>query len=161
MGEEAGAAEETDTGKTAAPDAPAEFDGGIEDLRKLIREEMALAEKRRREEMRKRWRAEEWEKEEFGSYARLVHSTGSRLGLTDDQKRQYYNVIKEHYERRTNLWAELQNSHPDAGPAELSGIYRERMKEATKSARERVMEFLTDEQRKKYEELCEASDWFL
>ncbi|MCX7702485.1 MAG: hypothetical protein N2234_00055 [Planctomycetota bacterium] len=134
-----------------------------ERLRQLIREEL----KRSKEEEMKRWREqsrieqpEEWEKQEFGEYAWYVRQRGKELNLTDAQKRQYYAIIKDYYDRSRTLWEELRKNNPNSDWRKLGELYQERSSELLKTTRELVLRILDSEQQKKYREMFEDNEWY-
>ena len=98
--------------------------------------------------------------EEFKEMAWVVHNNGNKLGLTDEQKRQYYSIIKDDNEKIRTLWQDLKEQYPDADHAELGKIYQERSQEMIKTTREMVSSILNKEQQEKYEKECKANNWF-
>jgi hypothetical protein len=148
-------------GDESKPDAVAQ--GDTEKLRQLIREEI----KREKEEEIRRWQEqskeaqpEDWEKQEFGNYAWYVHNRGRELNLTEQQKRQYYNIIKDYFDKARTLWEELRKSNPNADWQKLGELYKERYSEMTKATREQVLRILDAEQQKKYRDLFNDNEWY-
>jgi hypothetical protein len=132
-------------------------------LRRIVREEIERAEEERKKKQQEEWKArqpEDWEKEEFKEYAWQVHSTGNKLDLTDNQKRQYYTIIKEHAETTRSLWKELREKNPGGDWKQLSKEYQERSKEMLKTTRDMVLNLLNAAQQKKYKKFCKDSQWF-
>lgn len=143
--------------KRTAQKEPRDFkEGGEEDVRRIVREELKRVEEERKKklaEKREAQKPEEWEKKEFGQYAWNVHYMGLKLGLTDEQKRQYYAITKETTERTKGLWQRLKNDNPETEAGRLSAIYQERVKEVLREQKESLRDILNDEQWKKYNEM--------
>ena len=155
------AGNDTDTKHPAQPEEPET--GETAGLRRAIREEIKKLEEERKEEQKKEWEAqkpEEWETEEFGWYAHVVHNTGRKLDMTVDQKRKYYAVLKSHQDETSGLWEQIQKQYPKADHKELSQLYRDRTREMLEGTRQFVRDILTAPQRKKYDEMCKESNWF-
>lgn len=158
-------AQAKETASSAAPvaegpadrkEAAASGESGEESVRQIVREELKRVEEERKQELAKQREAqkpEDWEKREFGNYAWNVHFMGLRLGLTDDQKRQYYTITKETAEQMQGLWQELKGQHPQADSGRLSAIYQEHIQEIQRAQRDAIMDILNEEQRKKYNEM--------
>ena len=156
-------AEEPEPAGERENDTPVADTGETGRLRKIVRQEIERAEeerKKRLEEERKASKPEEWETKEFGNLAWQVHSTGTKLGLSDEQKRQYHEIIKDNQAATSSLWQELRGKFPDSDWRQLSNAYRERSKELMKDARDQVSRILDKKQRQEYKKLCDESQWF-
>jgi hypothetical protein len=151
-----------DTERARPPEQAGESEEG-DSLRRTIREEIVRLEEERKEEQKREWEAqkpEDWETEEFGFYAHIVHNTGRKLDMTAEQKRKYYAILKGHQDETAGLWEQLQKQYPGADTNQLSQVYRERTREMLDNARQFVRDILTAPQRKKYEEMSKESNWF-
>lgn len=147
----------------AEKDAPTADAGEPEHLRRIVRQEIERAEeerKKRLEEERRASRPEEWETKEFGGLAWQVHRMGTKLGLSDDQKRQYHEIIKDNQAATSSLWQELRNKFPDSDWRQLSESYRERSKELMRDARDQVTRILNKKQQQEYKKLYKDNEWF-
>jgi len=153
---------DTDTKHANPPGGAQEPDEG-DSLRRTIREEIVRLEEERKEEQKREWEAqkpEDWETEEFGFYAHVVHNTGRKLEMTVEQKRKYYAILKGHQDETAGLWEQLQKQYPNSDMNQLSQMYRDRTREMLENSRQFVKDILTAPQRKKYEEMCKESNWF-
>ncbi|MHC4662357.1 MAG: hypothetical protein ACYS8W_11770 [Planctomycetota bacterium] len=165
-GDEPEAGDTDDSPATSGDDMGEQVDtpaGGRDWLRRTIRDEVKAMEeekkKKAQEDMKAR-QPEEWEKEEFKELAWQIHNNGGKLDMTDNQKRQYYTILKEDKERTRGLWNTLKEENPDAGHQGLGNMYNEQLKEINRTTREMVSGILNATQREKYEKLCKESKWF-
>ncbi|TET31588.1 MAG: hypothetical protein E3J72_21995 [Planctomycetota bacterium] len=134
-----------------------------EHFRQIIREEIRNMEEEKKKKLaqqRKAMQPEEWEKKEFGNLAVTVRRMGLHLGLTDNQKRQYYTIMKEDGDSIQGLYVGLKDQNPGIERKELNRMYRERMGELRNYARDLVTGILNAGQREKYEKLCKENEWF-
>ncbi|RKY15411.1 MAG: hypothetical protein DRP63_06970 [Planctomycetota bacterium] len=126
-----------------------------ESLRKMVREEI----QRYQEERRKQYAPEKWENKEFGSFAWMIHHIGEKLGLSREQKRAYFQVIKRFYKGLGEVWKRIRSEMRGASYSEIRKAVRERQKEVLEQARREVESLLTPQQRAKYRELIEKDPY--
>ncbi len=151
--EPAGAKEKQSTGPQASD---------LDSLRQAIRDEIKLVEEEHQKQVKDAWKArqpEDWEKQEFGNLAWQVHSMGNKLDLTNNQKRQYYEILKQQQETVRNLWQEVIADFPNLKTQERQKVYRERYNEVLKTTRDILSRILTSEQQRKYEKIQKAIGW--
>jgi len=140
----------SNTDSPPAAQAPLSADN----LRKIVREEI----RRYHEERRKQHEPEEWEKKEFGNKAWIVHRIGAKLGLSKEQKRAYFQILKRFVKQVRELWSRMISETGDR--YEVEKRMEAERKRLLEEAREEVESLLTPQQRTKYRELIKNDRLF-
>ena len=148
---------ETSSPQPSNTDSPPAAQPPLSDdsLRKIVREEI----RRYHEERRRRYVPEDWEKKEFGYLASVIHNTGEKLGLSKEQKRAYFQILKRFYKQVGELWRKVRSEMRDASYSEMSRMVREERKNLLEQARREVESLLTPQQCAKYRELIKKDPY--
>ena len=143
--------------ETSSPE-PSTSSTPTESVRDLVRKYVTEEIQRYQEEQRKRYEPERWEKKEFGNLARDVYRRGKKLGLSREQKRAYYQILKRFYNDLRELWGRIRSQTRN----ELEAIrkMREEREKILEQARREVMSLLDAQQRAKYRELIKKDNLF-
>ena len=126
-----------------------------ERLREIVKEEV----RRYYKDLRRKGKPEEWEKKEFGKIAWLVHRVGEDLGLSKEQKRAYFQVLRRFRERRNEVyrrWWAAAGGHPDKRTVKLM---EEEIEKLLEQARREVESLLDPQQCAKYRELIKKAPY--
>jgi len=120
-----------------------------ESLRKIVREEI----RKYYEERHKQHMPQDWERKEFGNLAYLIHHIGEKLGLSAQQKRAYFQIIKRFNKQVQELWSRIKAEMGNASYREKARRFGEERKRLLEQAREEVDALLTPQQRAKHHQL--------
>lgn len=102
---------------------------------------------------------EDWEKQEFGYYAEWIHYVGEKVGMDPQQKREYYRLLKDYYEKSSKLRERIWKEMADKTRRERWRRYSRENRELLKQVRSQILQILTPEQQKKYRELFQDDIW--
>ena len=125
-----------------------------ERLREIVKEEV----RRYYKDLRRKGKPEEWEKKEFGKIAWLVHRVGEDLGLSKEQKRAYFQVLKRFHKDLRELWRRVRSQARNE--LEATERMREERKRLLEQARREVESLLDPQQCAKYRELIKRDNLF-
>ena len=144
--------------ETSSPKPSTTNPPSAESIRNLVRKYVTEEIQRYQEEQRKRYEPEGWEKREFGNLALDVYRRGKKLGLSREQKRAYYQILKRFYKDLRELWSRTRSQTRN----ELEAIrkMREEREKLLEQARREVMSLLDAQQRAKYRELIKKDNLF-
>ena len=120
-------------------------------LHKIVREEI----RRYHKEQRKPHLPEKWERKEFGNLAELVHQVGEKLGLSKEQRRAYFQILKRFSKQLVEAWKKIRAEMGNASYDEVWKVHREERKKILEQMRGEVESLLDPQQRAKYRELIE------
>ena len=140
---------------------------GQENLRKLVREEITRYFSNRQSRRRGFWRGqsgkeaqpEDWEKKEFGDFAGWIHYVGEKVGMDVQQRREYYRIIKDYYDKAGKLWERIREEMKDKSWQQRRRRYWEQSRELLKQTRAEILDILTPQQQEKYRKLFNDDIW--
>ena len=138
-----------------SPSSTAQPSLSAERLREIVKEEI---QRYHRERRKRHEEPEEWEKKEFGRYAWIIYRVGNKLGLSKEQKRAYFEILKRFSKQVGEMWRKIRSEMRGASYAEIRKAGKERRKEILERARREVESLLDPQQRAKYRELLEKND---
>ena len=102
---------------------------------------------------------EDWEKEEFGNMASWVHYVGAKVGMDAQQRREYYRIIKDYYDKAGKLWERIREEMKDKSWQQRRRRYWEQSRELLKQTRAEILDILTPQQQEKYRKLFNDDIW--
>ena len=143
--------------ETSSPKPSTTNPPSAESIRNLVRKYVTEEIRRYHEEQRKQREPAEWEKKEFGNLARDVYRRGKKLGLSKEQKRAYFEILKRFYKDLRELWNRIRSQTRN----ELEAVkrMREEREKILEQARREVILLLDTQQRAKYRELIKKDPY--